>query len=96
MVQIVNESTGRSFVSDVVFRDEVITGRYATGFGVDLLAKDVTIAAGLADDLDIAAPLCELVKQRWAEAAQRLGSAADHSLAHREWWDVDLSDAAPG
>ncbi len=95
MVEIVNESTGRSFVSDVVFREEVITGRYATGFALGLLAKDVTIAAGLAEDSDIDAPLCELVQQRWAEAALSLGFRADHSLAHREWWDVDLSDPVP-
>ncbi len=95
MVEIVNESTGRSFVSDVVFREEVITGRYATGFALGLLAKDVTIAAGLAEGSDIEAPLCELVQRRWAEAAQALGFGADHSLAHREWWDADLSDAVP-
>jgi 3-hydroxyisobutyrate dehydrogenase len=95
MVEIVNESTGRSFVSDVVFREEVITGRYATGFALGLLAKDVTIAAGLAEGSGIEAPLCELVQRRWAEAAQALGFGADHSLAHREWWDADLSDAVP-
>ena len=93
MVEIVNESTGRSFVSEVVFREEVITGRYATGFALGLLAKDVTIAAGLAEGSEFDAPVCELVQRRWAEAAQGLGFGADHSLAHREWWDADLADA---
>jgi len=93
MVEIVNNSTGRSFCSDVVFPEEVLTGRYGTGFALGLLAKDVTIAAGIAEGSGVAAPLCELVQQRWAEAAQVLGFAADHSTAHREWWDVDLSDA---
>jgi len=95
MVEIVNNSTGRSFLSDVVFPDEVVTGRYATGFALGLLAKDVTIAAGIANGSGVDAPLCHLVQQRWAQAAQALGFAADHSLAHQEWWDVDLSDAAP-
>ena len=45
MVEIVNNSTGRSFLSDVVFPDEVLTGRYGTGFTAGLLAKDVAIAA---------------------------------------------------
>ena len=36
-----------------------------------------------------------LVQRRWAEAAHAPGFAADHSLAHEEWWDVDLSDAVP-
>jgi len=92
MVEIVNNSTGRSFCSDVVFPDEVLTGRYGTGFALGLLAKDVTIAAGIAERSGIPAPLCELVQQRWAQAAQVLGAGADHSTAHQEWWDVDLSD----
>jgi 3-hydroxyisobutyrate dehydrogenase len=91
MVDIVNNSTGRSFCSDVVFPDEVVTGRYDTGFALGLLAKDVTIAAGIAAGSGVEAPLCELVQQRWADAARALGFAADHSLAHKEWWDVDLS-----
>jgi 3-hydroxyisobutyrate dehydrogenase len=96
MVDIVNNSTGRSFSSEVVFTEEVVTGRYATGFALGLLAKDVTIAAGMADGAGVAAPVCELVQRRWAQAAEALGAAADHSMAHREWWDVDLSDARPG
>jgi 3-hydroxyisobutyrate dehydrogenase len=96
MVEIVNNSTGRSFLSDVVFPDEVLTGRYATGFALGLLAKDVTIAAEIAEGSSAAAPVCELVQRRWAEAADALGFAADHSMAHREWWDVDLSDRAEG
>ena len=95
MVEIVNNSTGRSFLSDVVFPDEVLTGRYGTGFALGLLAKDVTIAAGIADGSGVDAPLCRMVQQRWAEAAQGLGFAADHSMAHKQWWDADLSDAVP-
>jgi 3-hydroxyisobutyrate dehydrogenase len=96
MVEIVNNSTGRSFLSDVVFPDDVLTGRFGTGFALGLLAKDVTIAAGIAEDSGADAPLCQLVQQRWAEAAQGLGSSADHSMAYKQWWDVDLSDAGSG
>lgn len=96
MVEIVNNSTGRSFVSEAVFGDAVVTGRYDTGFALGLLAKDVTIAAGIAEGSDADAPLCRLVQERWAEAADALGFAADHSMAHKEWWEVDLSDARPG
>lgn len=95
VVEIVNNSTGRSFCSDVVFPEEVVTGRYDTGFAMGLLAKDVTTAAGIAEGSGLAAPVCRLVQQRWAQAAEALGFAADHSLAHKEWWDVDLSDGMP-
>jgi 3-hydroxyisobutyrate dehydrogenase len=94
LVEIVNNSTGRSFLSDVVFPEEVVTGRYGTGFALGLLAKDVTIASGIAEDSGVDAPLCQMVQRRWAEAADGLGFAADHSVAHKQWWDVDLSDAS--
>jgi hypothetical protein len=32
MIAIINASTGRSFVSELVFGPEVLTGRYRTGF----------------------------------------------------------------
>jgi 3-hydroxyisobutyrate dehydrogenase len=90
MVEVVNNSTGRSFSSEVVFAEEVLTGRYGTGFALGLLAKDVTIAAGVAEGSDADAPMLELVQRRWTEAAEALGFAEDHSKAHQQWWDVDL------
>jgi 3-hydroxyisobutyrate dehydrogenase len=90
MLDVVNTSTGRSFNSEVVFKNDVITGRYGTGFALGLLAKDVGIAAGLAESVGVPAPALELVRRRWAEAADGLGFAADHSEAHKQWWPTDL------
>ena len=61
MLDVVNTSTGRSFNTEVVFKNDVITGRYGTGFALGLLAKDVGIAAGLAESVGVHAPACELV-----------------------------------
>jgi 3-hydroxyisobutyrate dehydrogenase len=91
MLDVVNTSTGRSFTSEVVFKDDVITGRYGTGFALGLLAKDVGIAAGLAESVGISAPALDLVRRRWAEAAAGLGFAADHSEAHKQWLPTDLT-----
>lgn len=93
MLDVVNTSTGRSFNSEVVFKNDVITGRYGTGFALGLLAKDVGIAAGLAESVGVPAPALELVRRRWAEAADGLGFAADHSEAHKQWWPTDLGAA---
>jgi 3-hydroxyisobutyrate dehydrogenase len=90
MLDVVNTSTGRSFNTEVVFKNDVITGRYGTGFALGLLAKDVGIAAGLAESVGVPAPALELVRRRWAEAADGLGFAADHSEAHKQWWATDL------
>jgi 3-hydroxyisobutyrate dehydrogenase len=90
MLEVVNASTGRSFNSEVVFKNDVITGRYGTGFALGLLAKDVGIAAGLAESVGVPAPTLDLVRRRWAEAADGLGFAADHSEAHKQWLPTDL------
>jgi 3-hydroxyisobutyrate dehydrogenase len=90
MLEVVNTSTGRSFNTEVVFKNDVITGRYATGFALGLLAKDVGIAADLAESVGVPAPALDLVRRRWAEATAGLGFAADHSEAHKQWWPTDL------
>jgi 3-hydroxyisobutyrate dehydrogenase len=94
MVDVMNASTGRSFNSEIVVKDHVITGRYETRFALGLLSKDVGIAAKLARSSGVEAPLCELVSERWSEAAAELGPAADHSEAHKSWWSADLTAAA--
>jgi 3-hydroxyisobutyrate dehydrogenase len=92
MFDIVNTSTGRSFSSEVVLRGNVVTGEYATGFALGLLAKDVGIAADLAEALQVDTPALELVSRRWAEAAAALGPGADHSEAHKQWWPAEADD----
>jgi 3-hydroxyisobutyrate dehydrogenase len=89
MIDIVNASTGRSFVSSTVFADEVLTGRYGSGFALGLMAKDVHIARSVAAAAEADAPVLALADERWAEALARLGPAADQSMAHQAWWDGD-------
>ena len=86
MLEVINSSTGRSFNSEVVFPQDVVPERYATRFALGLLAKDVGIAASLADAAGVDAPACQLVSERWARALESLGPAADHSEAHKGWW----------
>jgi 3-hydroxyisobutyrate dehydrogenase len=90
MIEIINTATGRSFSSEVVFADHVVTGAYATGFALELLAKDAGIAATLADGLDgVDTPVVRLVADRWAAAAASAEPGVDHSRAHEEWFDAD-------
>ena len=91
LVDVINTSTGRSFISEVVFKDFVLPGTYSTGFALGLLAKDVGIAADLAETAGVDAPACEVVNRRWSQAATALGGGVDHSLAHKEWGPADLT-----
>jgi 3-hydroxyisobutyrate dehydrogenase len=95
MLDVLNASTGRSFNSEVVFKEEVLPGRYGTGFALALLAKDVGIAATLAESSGLETPVCGLVSKRWAQALEALEPGADHSEAHKGWWSVELASAEP-
>lgn len=90
VIDVVNASTGRSFVSEVVFGTAVLTGRYDTGFQLGLMAKDVGIADHLVDSAELGAPTVRLVSERWQRARDQVGSVADHSQAHQGWWEADF------
>lgn len=85
MVEILNVSTGRSFHTDLVLREHVVGGKFATGFQLGLLAKDVRIAADLARDLRLDAPLVHLVSERFETARDALGYTRDHTEAIKAW-----------
>jgi 3-hydroxyisobutyrate dehydrogenase len=81
MVEVLNASTGRSFVTELVAKEHVIPGRFATGFALGLLAKDVRIAADLGDDEQLELPLFRLTRERFALASRIEGPTADSSRA---------------
>lgn len=81
MVDVLNASTGRSFVTELVAKEHVIPGRFATGFALGLLAKDVRIAADLGEDIELDLPMFRLTRERFALARDREGPASDSSRA---------------
>ena len=85
MVEIINQSTGRNFSTEHVFPQHVLSRKFASGFQLGLLAKDVKIAADLADDLQAQAPVARLSRDLLALARDRLGATADHSAAIQYW-----------
>jgi 3-hydroxyisobutyrate dehydrogenase len=88
LVDIVNVSTGQSFISTVVMKKFVVPQTYDTGFKVGLLAKDAGIAAELSADLGCDTPLMRLTDQRWALARDTLGANEDNSKAILAWKKV--------
>ncbi len=91
MIDVINASTGRSFVSEI-FGSEVLTGRYGTGFALGLLAKDVRIALSVAAAAAWTPRRSRSTDERWAAALGELGPAADQSRAHQAWWADKLSE----
>jgi 3-hydroxyisobutyrate dehydrogenase len=91
MIDIINASTGRSFVSETVFGANVLNGAYGTGFMLGLMAKDVRIAQSVIEAAGADAPVLALTDERWARALGDLGPAADQSKAHQSWWADKLA-----
>ena len=87
MIDILNASTGRNFITEAVLKEHVVSGRFATGFALGLLAKDVKIAADLGVAVRLDAPLTRLISDRLALARDRLGPARDNSAALLAWED---------
>jgi len=85
MTEVLNVSTGRNFHTDVSFPDHVLTRRFATGFTLGLLAKDVGIAAELSESIDATTPLIQLVSRLWAEGRDEIGAGEDNSAIIKRW-----------
>jgi 3-hydroxyisobutyrate dehydrogenase len=87
MVDILNVSTGRNFTTEVMIKEQVLGGKFATGFALGLMAKDVKIAADLGEAVKLDAPVSRLIRERWALARERLGATRDTSEAILSWKD---------
>jgi 3-hydroxyisobutyrate dehydrogenase len=85
MVEILNASTGRNFATEVLMQEHVVDRKFASGFALGLMAKDVGIAADLARAVKLHAPLCQLVSQRIAAARDELGASRDNTEAILSW-----------
>jgi 3-hydroxyisobutyrate dehydrogenase len=85
MTDVINASTGRSFASENLIKQHVLSGTFATGFALALLAKDVKIAADLAREIGVDAPLGRLVSDLWGEARDAVGGEQDHTRAFAHW-----------
>jgi 3-hydroxyisobutyrate dehydrogenase len=79
MLEVFNSSTGRSYSTEHKLPDFILPQNYASGFAIGLLSKDIDIAARLADETRMTAPLSRQVRRLWTEAAETLGPAADHT-----------------
>jgi len=87
MVDILNASTGRNFTTENMVKQQILSGQFATGFALGLMAKDVKIAADLGEVVNLDAPVSRLIRERWASARDRLGAARDTSEALLAWRD---------
>lgn len=79
MIDILNASTGMNNSTQKKFKQFVLSRKFDSGFGLDLMIKDLTIATGIAAESATPAPFSALCREMWASAAGLLGPGQDHT-----------------
>jgi 3-hydroxyisobutyrate dehydrogenase len=76
--EVLNASSGRSFVSEKLVPERVLNGSWPRTFRLALLEKDVGIAADLLGEVDVHGPVIQLVRELLRAARHDLGEEADY------------------
>lgn len=77
-LEVINASSGRSFVSEVLVPERVLTGAWPRTFRLALLDKDVQIAIDLLAETAVAGPVVETAGAQLHAARAELGESADY------------------
>jgi 3-hydroxyisobutyrate dehydrogenase len=83
MIAAINASTGRNSTTARKIPQDVLTGRFASGFKLGLMAKDVGVAAALARNLGLKVPYLRKTNQLWGAARRALPPDADHTEIYK-------------
>jgi 3-hydroxyisobutyrate dehydrogenase len=79
MIDVLNASTGMNNATQKKFRQYVLSRSFDSGFSLDLMLKDVSIALGVAKETATPAPFSALCRELSAACAAMLGPGADHT-----------------
>jgi 3-hydroxyisobutyrate dehydrogenase len=77
-VDVLNASSGRSFVTEVLVPERVLTGSWPRTFRLALLDKDVGIARAFVRETGVDAPILDLAGDLLESVRAALGEDADH------------------
>jgi 3-hydroxyisobutyrate dehydrogenase len=83
MIAAINASTGRNSTTSRKIPQDVLTGRFGSGFKLALMAKDVAIAGGLARDLGLRTPFLKETLRQWKAAQKAMPRGADHTEIYK-------------
>ena len=83
LADVLNASSGRNVATETKLKQFILTGLYAGGFRLGLMAKDLEIAAGLAEETGVDAVALQACRAAWRRALAMLGAEADNTEIHR-------------
>ena len=96
MVDVLDQSTGMSWISRTHIRQRVLSRSFDDPFKLALMLKDIGIATQLARSVDVPAPLSALNQELWRAAAA--DAAPDASVSELARWIERLAhtEITPG
>ncbi|WP_333835228.1 NAD(P)-dependent oxidoreductase [Rubrimonas sp.] len=84
LIEVINVSTGRNNSTENKVVQFILSGEYKrAGFSLPLMAKDVGLAAALADRVGRPLPGLRAARRLWSDARDALGPEADHTEIFR-------------
>jgi 3-hydroxyisobutyrate dehydrogenase len=83
LTDVMNASSGRNIATETKARQEIIPRRYAGGFQLGLMRKDLETAGSISESTGVAAPSLQLCRALWTEAVEMLGPKVDNTEIHR-------------
>ena len=82
-LKIINGATGKNNTTEVKLDKFVISEKFNSGFTLDLMVKDVSIADSLIKDLSADKPLSENVSNYLSKSLAELGKNSDHTEVYK-------------
>ena len=82
-LKIINGATGKNNTTEVKLDKFVISEKFNSGFALDLMVKDVSIADSLIKDLSADKPLSENVSNYLSKSLAELGKNSDHTEVYK-------------
>jgi 3-hydroxyisobutyrate dehydrogenase len=90
MTDVLNASTGMNNSTQKKLKQFVLSRKFDSGFGLDLMVKDLSIALEVGRNGAAPTPFSALCREMWASAASLLGKGQDHTAIAK------LSEALAG
>jgi 3-hydroxyisobutyrate dehydrogenase len=79
MTDVLNASTGMNNTTQKKLKQFVLSRKFDSGFGLDLMVKDLSIALEVGRDGAVPTPFAALCREMWASASTMLGKGQDHT-----------------
>jgi 3-hydroxyisobutyrate dehydrogenase len=95
MVEVLNSSTGMNNSTQKKFKQFVLSRQFDSGFGLDLMVKDLSIALEVGRGTRTPTPFAALCREMWSSAASLLGPGQDHTAVARLSEQLAQAELAP-